>query len=86
MIYTLFLDLAYYVLGFFLSIFPVSDGYPVEVTQAFQWIGGFVGMLDPLVPVGTLLVTVSLAFTVELLVFGFKLLSWIFSKIPVIGK
>jgi len=86
MITTAFILMAYYLFGFFLEIFPISAGFPPEVGTAFQYLGGYVGMLDPLVPVDTLATTVGILIAVELILFAFKMLSWIFSKIPVIGK
>lgn len=86
MITTALITTAYYVLGFFLNIFPTSTGFPTEVQSAFSWIGGYVGMLDPLIPIATLSTTVGIVITIELLIFGFKTLSWIFAKIPIIGK
>jgi len=86
MISTAFIEMAYQVLSFFLTIFPVSTGYPPEVTSAMTWIGGYLGMLDPLVPKETLLATITIVFAVELIIFGYKLLSWILSKVPLIGS
>lgn len=86
MITTALIYTAYYVLGFFVAIFPLSDGFPSEVSSAFSYFGGYVGMLDPLVPISTLATTVGILVTLELVIFGFKILSWIFSKVPFIGK
>lgn len=86
MITTAFINSAYYVLGFFVSLFPLSAGFSSEVGSAFQWIGGYVGMLDPIIPIATLATTVGIVLTVELLIFSYKILLWIFSKVPVIGK
>lgn len=86
MITSAFINTAYYVLGFFVNLFPISTGYPQEVTTAFRWIGGYVGMLDPLIPVSTLSQTVGIVVVVELIILSFTSLSWIFSKIPIIGK
>lgn len=86
MISTAFIMMAYQILGFFLLIFPISTGYPSEIQTAMSWIGGYLGMLDPLVPKETLLATVTIVFVVELVIFGYKLLTWIVSKIPFIGR
>jgi len=77
---------AYYILGFFVTLFPLSSGFPAEVSAAFTYLGSYVGMLDPLVPVTTLATCVAILITIELLIFSFRILSWIFAKIPVIGK
>jgi len=86
MITSALINSAYYVFGFFIEIFPVSSGFPSEVNTAFAYFGGYVGMLDPLIPISTLATTVGIVITVELLIFTFKMLSWIFSKVPLIGR
>lgn len=86
MITTAFIYSAYYVLGLFVQLFPESNGFPSEVGSAFQYLGGYVGMLDPLIPIATLATCVGIILTVELLVFSFKILTWAFSKVPIIGK
>lgn len=86
MITTALIYTAYYVLGFFVQVFPISEGFPQEVTSAFTYFGGYVGMLDPLIPIATLSTTVGILVSIELILFGFKTLSWIFSKVPIIGK
>lgn len=86
MITTALIYSAYYVLGLFVQIFPISDGFPSEVGSAFQYLGGYVGMLDPLVPISTLATCIGILITVELLIFSWKILAWVFSKVPIIGK
>jgi len=86
MITTAIIYSAYYVLGFFVEIFPLSNGFPSEVASAFAYLGGYVGMLDPLVPIETLSTTLGILITIELVIFAFKILSWIFSKVPIIGR
>ena len=86
MITTAIIYTAYYVLGFFVEIFPRSDGFPSEVATAFSTLGGYVGMLDPLVPISTLATCISILIAMELIIFAFKTLTWIFSKVPIIGK
>lgn len=86
MITTAIINTAYYVLGFFVAIFPLSAGFPSEVASAFTYLGGYVQMLDPLVPIDTLGTVVGIMVTIELTIFAYKILSWIFSKVPIIGK
>lgn len=86
MITTALINSAYYVLGFFIAIFPISQGFPSEVAQAFTYIGGYAGMLDPLVPLDTLATTVGIVLSIELLILTFRMLEWIFSKLPIVGK
>lgn len=78
--------MGYYLLSLVFLLFPISTGFPTEVSTAFTYLGGYVGMLDPLIPISTLATTVGILVTVELLIFSFRGLSWIFSKIPIIGK
>jgi len=82
MITSLFVTTAYYILSFIIELFPVSAGFPSEVPSAFQYLGGYVGMLDPLIPVDTLLTAVSILLVVELGILSFRILSWLIGKIP----
>ena len=68
------------------AVFPLSDGLPEEVFTAFTFVGGYFEMLDPLVPRETLVTTVGIAVTVELLIFAFIALNWVYKKLPFIGK
>jgi len=77
---------AWFILSFFVEILPVSTGFPSEVETAFQYLGGYAGMLDPLLPISTLASVLVILFAFEAIVFGFKTLTWIFSKIPIFGK
>lgn len=81
-----FIELANTIISAILSVFPNSTGFSPEVHQAFAYLGGYVGMLDPLIPIDTLGTVVSIAIAVELLIFSFRMVSWIFSKVPIIGK
>lgn len=86
MITTGLINFGYYLLGLISQIFPISTGFPSEVGSAFTWLGGYVGMLDPLVPISTLGTTVGIAVSLELLILTFRIFTWIFSKIPIIGR
>jgi len=86
MITTAFINFAQYILAFFVQLFPLSAGFPTEVNAAFAYFGGYVGMLDPILPIDTLASVLAILITVELGIFAFKTLSWVFSKIPILGK
>lgn len=86
MITTAIINIGYYILSVLVSVFPVSSGFPSDVQTAFSYVGSYVGMLDPLIPISTLSSVVLIAVTIELLIFSFKIFSWIFSKIPIIGR
>jgi len=85
MIFTAFIAIAYYVLGAILSIFPSSSGFPSQVDSAIAYVAGYVGILDPLVPLSTLATILSLIITFELSVFAFKGIKWLISHIPFVG-
>jgi len=80
------IQLANFVISSILTIFPESTGFPSEVTAAFTFFGGYVGMIDPLIPVATLGTVVGILIGVELLIFAFRAITWMFSKLPIIGK
>lgn len=85
MITSFLLTFALYILETIVSIFPSSAGFPVEVNNAVAFVAGYVGILDPLVPLGTLATILTLVITFELSVFGFKGLKWLISHIPFVG-
>jgi hypothetical protein len=68
-----------------LLVFPNSAGLPAEVGQAFQWIGGYVGILDPIIPIPTLATILSLVISLELFIFGFRTFRWLISHLPFVG-
>jgi len=85
MITEFFLNLPYFFLSWLIGLFPSSNGFPPEVHTAAAALGGYLGILDPLVPIATLATVVSLMFLVEVSIFGFKSLKWVLSHIPFIG-
>jgi len=86
MITSIFINTAYYILGFLVNLFPVSSGFPSEVGEAFTYLGGYVGMIDPLVPVDTLIEAVTILVTVELGILTFRILAWLLGKIPFVKR
>lgn len=80
------IEIANTIIEAILSVFPTSSGFPSDVQTAFTYLGGYVGMLDPLIPIDTLGTVVGIVLTVELIIFSFRAITWIFSKIPVVGK
>ena len=86
MIVSALINTAYYVLAFFINLFPQSSGFPSEVSSAFAYFGGYVGMLDPILPISTLATTVGIVFVVEGVIFSYRVLTWVFHKVPFIGK
>lgn len=85
MIVDLFIDTAFYVLGWISGLFPTSTGFNTDVQTAFSTLGGYFGMFSGVLPMDILAITVGLVFSVEIAIFGFKTLKWIASHIPWIG-
>jgi len=85
MITTFLIFLAVTVLSTIVNFFPVSSGFPQEAIDSVSYIGGYIGMLDPLVPVSTMFTILGLIIALELSIFGFRTLRWLFSYLPFIG-
>jgi len=85
MIFTSFVYLAAYVLGFIVDILPVSTGFPSDVQTAFNTMGGYVQLLDTLLPIGTLAIVLGILVSVDVAIFGFKTFKWLVSYIPFVG-
>jgi len=85
MITDAFINFAYTVVNFIFGIFPTGGTFPTAFHTAMSTLGGYVHLLDPLVPMATLLTCVTLVFGVEIGVFGFKVFRWLFSYVPLVG-
>jgi len=85
MIADAFIAFGIFVASVVTSIFPPSNGLPTEAMVALQSLYGYVGMLNPLVPVDTLGVILGLYITFELSIFGFKTFRFLFSHVPLVG-
>jgi hypothetical protein len=85
MIFTALINASVFIANLILSVFPSSTGLPAEVNDAVVFLGGYVGILDPIVPLSTLSTVLTLIIGYELTVFGFKGFRWIFSHVPMIG-
>jgi hypothetical protein len=85
MIISTITNIAYYFVNLIISIFPIGGGFPEEVHNASQAIGGYLNILSPLVPLATLSTVVGLVFALELSLLGFRTFKWLFSYIPFIG-
>jgi len=79
------LSIVYWFLASIIGLIPASTGFPSDVFTAASTIGGYAGILSPIIPLGTLATVVGLAFSAEIAIFGFKTLKWILAHIPFIG-
>lgn len=86
MITTAILSFGIFIGQTILSLFPIGSGFPSEVDTAFAWLGGYLQMLDPLIPINTLGTTVTVVVTMELIIFGWKGFNYLLSKMPFLGK
>jgi len=86
MIFDIFLNMGAAVVGFLVGLFPVSQGFPPAVFTAAATLGNTIGVLNPLVPIGTLATILGLILTLEGIIFGFKTFQWIYRYIPFIGR
>jgi len=85
MITSAFINLAYSLLSGIIAFLPEGSTLPAAVHTAAVWLGGYLAILDVIFPTTTLVVTVTIAFTVEIAVFGFRTLKWVLSYIPFVG-
>lgn len=86
MITSAFIYLAVGIVSLILAVFPASSGLPVEFTNAITSLTGYVGILDPLVPISTLAQAVGIILLYEATIFAFRGTIWVYQRIPFIGK
>lgn len=82
---TFLLDIIYNFLQFIINLFPDGSGFPSGFHTAATTAGGYLKMIDELVPLSTLKTVLLLVFSVEIVIFTFKTLKWLLSHIPYIG-
>lgn len=85
MIITGIINMAYGVLAWLIGILPASAGIPAEAHSAAISVGGYLGVFSPILPIATLLTTITLVYSVEIGIFTFKSIKWIISHIPWVG-
>lgn len=85
MIITALINFVYFVISSIINLFPVSSGFPSDVHTAMSGLGGYLGIVSPLVPLATLLSCLTIVFSVEIAIFGFHTFKWIFAHVPFIG-
>jgi len=85
MITTTIINIAYGVLNWIIGLLPLSTGFPSDAHTAIRTLGGYLGIASPLVPITTLLTVLTLIFSIEIGIFGFKTVKWIISHVPFVG-
>lgn len=86
MITSFLLFFANYALQTFVSFLPFSAGLPDDVASSLYSFGGYVGILDPILPIATMATVFALVISFELAILSFNMLRWIVGYIPFIGK
>jgi len=86
MIIDAFIFIVTNLLSVVLALFPTSTGLPTEFSNALTTLSGYVGILDPLVPIATLAQCLSIILLYEATLLSFKGTAWLYHKIPFIGK
>lgn len=74
-----------YILGGIISVLPISTGFGSEVTGAFQSVGSYIHIFDPIVPWSTMFICVGIIYSVEIAQFGWKLFKSFLSHLPFFG-
>jgi len=85
MITQYFLDLPYYIVASFINFFPPSVGFPPDVLQSAELIGGQIGMFDPVMPVADLSAALGILFSAQIGIWVYKSSKAILAHIPFIG-
>lgn len=85
MIFSGFVYIGAYILQLIISVLPTSSGFPPEVASAFTTMGGYVQMLDTLLPIQTLATVLAIIISVDVAIFGFKTFKWLLAHIPFVG-
>jgi len=85
MIIDALINLAVGLIGGIVNALPDSSGFSDSVLSAAHSLGGYFGIFSPIIPLGTLATAVTLVFTVEIAIFGWKTIKSIVSHIPQFG-
>lgn len=85
MITNAFINLGFSLINGIVSALPNSSGFASNVQAAASTLGSYFGIFSPIIPIGTLANAVTLVFTVEIAIFGWKTIKSIVSHIPQFG-
>lgn len=82
---TFIINIIYSFLNFLINLFPTGTGFPEDFHTSATMLGGYLQMLDVILPIEALAICITTLITVELALFGFKTIKWAISHIPWIG-
>ena len=85
MIVDAIINLASSLIAGIVNALPDSSGFSDSVLSAAHSLGGYFGIFAPIIPLATLSVAVTLVFSVEIAIFGWKTIKSIVSHIPQFG-
>lgn len=85
MLFTGIVYIGVFILGIVTAVFPVSSGFSNDFILAFDTLGGYVALVNTLLPVDTLATALAILIGVELIVFSFKSFKWVVSHVPFVG-
>lgn len=72
-------------IGGIVSILPNSTGFSGDVLSAAHTIGSYFGLVSPILPIDTIATAVTVVFTIEIAIFGWKTIKSLISHIPQFG-
>jgi len=76
---------ALFIVNIIVSVFPDSNGFPVEVETAISQFSGYANILSPILPLSVMVQLLTYVVLFEIALFSFKGFKWIMSHIPYIG-
>lgn len=85
MIFSGFVYIAGFILSLIIGVLPTGNGFPPQVAEAFTALGGYVQILNTLLPIPTMAWALGILISVDVAVFSFKTFKWILSHIPAVG-
>lgn len=85
MITTLFISLGAWIISTVVFLLPSGGGFPTEVGTAINYFAGYVGIVDPLLPIDTLHTIILLVVGLEIAILSFRMAKWLLSHIPFVG-
>jgi len=78
MITSLFLNVVYSFLGYFIALLPLGSGFPASWTTGVYTIWAGINAFSFIVPVDVLLYALGIALTFHLFQFGWNFMHWIY--------
>lgn len=85
MITTAIINLAYFFISGIIGFFPVGQSLPSLVHSSAIWLGGYLALINDMVPIATLATVIGVVFATEIALFGFRTIKWVISHLPFIG-